>query len=228
MDQPLASLVAANVAFVGTHFALSHPLRAPLTKAMGDKGFLGLYSLVSLATFVWIVLAFRAVGPDGAALWSGTGNAAWALASVLTIVALALVFASNKGNPASVGMGAEAAASARATGVFAVTRHPLMWGFAIWAVSHMIVMPTPRTLVTAGAMAVLALLGAHLQDRKKEALLGDAWRGWESRTSFWPRIGKLGGIGAGLWAGAIVAWAAITWLHGWLGTAPAGLWRWVG
>ena len=28
-------------------------------------------------------------------------------------------------------------------GVFAITRHPMMWGFALWALVHAIVNPTP-------------------------------------------------------------------------------------
>ena len=55
-----STLVAASIAFVGTHFALSHPVRAPLVGRLGENGFRGLYSIVSLATFVWAVLAFRA------------------------------------------------------------------------------------------------------------------------------------------------------------------------
>lgn len=38
-------LLIAATAFVGTHFLMSHPLRAPLVSRLGEKGFLGLYSL---------------------------------------------------------------------------------------------------------------------------------------------------------------------------------------
>ena len=43
-------LVAASLAFVGTHFLLSHPFRAPLVSKLGEKGFAGFYSLVALLT----------------------------------------------------------------------------------------------------------------------------------------------------------------------------------
>ena len=35
---PIAELAAASLAFVGTHFAMSHPLRAPMVKALGAGG----------------------------------------------------------------------------------------------------------------------------------------------------------------------------------------------
>jgi uncharacterized membrane protein len=227
MDPALTSLLAASIAFVGGHVALSHPLRAPLAARLGEKGFLGLYSLVSLAAFAWMILAFRAAYGSGAPAWSGQTDLAWAVASGLTWLALVLFLGSLKGNPAAPTTPAEQVAEARVTGVYAVTRHPMMWGFALWAVAHILVMPTPRSLILAGAILILALLGAHLQDRKKETLLGMAWKGWEARTSYWPRWSRLPGAGWRLWAAALVLWLAVTWLHQPGNGVAAGIWRWL-
>ena len=64
MDHALTSLSAAALAFVGLHFAMSHPLRSALVARLGENGFRGLYSLVALGTFIWMVLAFRAAARD--------------------------------------------------------------------------------------------------------------------------------------------------------------------
>ena len=48
----MGNVVVAAITFVGTHFLMSHPLRAPLVRAVGEKGFLGLYSLVAFATLI--------------------------------------------------------------------------------------------------------------------------------------------------------------------------------
>lgn len=228
MSQQLTSLIAANIAFVVGHFALSHPLRPALAAWLGERVFRTLYSLVQIAAFAWIVIAFRAVGPGGWALWNGQSDTLWAIASVLTILALALLLGSLKGNPALPGTTPEAVEIAKPYGAFAITRHPMMWGIAIWAFAHILISPTPRTLVTAGSMAVLALLGSYLQDRKKEVLLGQAWRGWESRTTFSPRLRHLSALGFTTWIVAIVAWLAVTWAHIPLAWVPAGVWRWLG
>lgn len=74
----MGNVVAAAIVFVGTHFLLSHPLRAPLVRATGDKGFIGLYSLVAFATLIWLVLAYRAA-PVAAPLWP-VGDLLWASA----------------------------------------------------------------------------------------------------------------------------------------------------
>ena len=223
---PLVSLSAACIAFVGSHFAMSHPLRGIMVRALGERGFLGVYSLVSLAALGWIVLAFRAA-PTGTPLWPGFGDIAWALASLLTLVAMVLLTGSLVGNPALPETAPEKAAQAEARGVFAVTRHPMMWAFALWAVAHIAAAPTERTLVTASAIAVLALVGAHMQDRKKRALMGEAWAAWEGRTSYWPRFDRLFAAGAMPWIGGAVLWLGLSWLHQPLGGWAAGAWRWL-
>ncbi|WP_397590399.1 NnrU family protein [Sphingorhabdus sp.] len=52
------ALTSASLLFVGTHFLMSHPLRAPLVQRFGPNGFMLVYSAVSLVTFVWMVLEF--------------------------------------------------------------------------------------------------------------------------------------------------------------------------
>ena len=69
---PLVSLIAASVAFVGLHFAMSHPLRATMAGALGAGGFMIAYSLVSAATLAWMYFAFVAT-PAGAPLWGDFG-----------------------------------------------------------------------------------------------------------------------------------------------------------
>ena len=227
---PLISLAGASIALVGTHFALSHPLRAPLVGKIGEGAFLGLYSLVAAVCVVWMVLAFRAAPAAdlGGQLPIFGGEAGWIAATVLTLPALVLFLGSLWKNPALPNLGAAATMTREPTGVFAVTRHPMMWGFALWALSHIVLWWSWRTMIVAGAVLILALVGAHLQDRKKQALMGAAWAEWEAKTSYWPRWSKLPGAGAALWLAAMAAWLLVTWLHLPAGGAPAGVWRWLG
>ena len=94
-------LIIALTSFVGTHFLLSHPFRALLVKALGANGFLGLYSLVALGTFIWVVQAFGAA-PTAMPLWSA-GDGLWALASALMLIGSILFVGSLFGNPALPG-----------------------------------------------------------------------------------------------------------------------------
>jgi uncharacterized membrane protein len=220
----MIELIAANIAFVGTHFAMSHPLRAPMVKALGAMGFQVAYSIVSFATLGWVYVAFKAM-PGGDL--GGSGEAGWIVATALTLPAMILFAGSMLGNPALPTPMAEAQARSEPRGVFTITRHPMMWGFGLWALSHMVLFWSTRTMITAFAIGVLALVGAHMQDRKKRALMGEAWVQWESRTSYWPRLSGFATAGAVPWVLGLVLFAALSWAHIPLGGIPAGIWRWI-
>jgi uncharacterized membrane protein len=228
----LVWLTLAAVTFVGSHLLLSHPLRAPLVARLRDGGFLGLYSGVAAAAITWLALAYRAT-PAGAPLWIVT-NGLWVLVSLVMLAASILFVGSLIGNPALPNPGAPGSAPSAAKGVFAITRHPMNWSFALWAGSHIAVFPTSANLILCGAIAFLALTGSALQDRKKEALQPDRWRNWESKTSFWPFAAiisgraRLAGFGWIVPTAGVVLWLAATWAHRPAAGVSAGLWRWIG
>ena len=230
---PMNNLIFSAALFVGTHFLLSHPLRAPLAGRMGERGFQIVYSVVAIATFILMVRAFQGM-PAELPLWP-VGDAVWALASLIVLFASILFVGSLIGNPALAAPGAAKAAAAPARGVFAITRHPMMWGFALWAVAHMLVVPTLGQILLCGALILLALGGSLGQDSKKAKLMGAAWQDWQTRTAFVPFAGQLSGRLS--WAdamprphalfGGIVVWLVATWAHGALGYMVAGVWRWI-
>lgn len=95
---------------------------------------------------------------------------------------------------------------------------------------------SPRNLIVAGGILILALFGSVGQDRKKRALLGETWREWEARTSFVPfgallrgkakwRAALPGGIP--LVAGTLL-WLAITWWHAPIASPIGALGRGIG
>lgn len=222
-------LLAASGAFVGTHFILSHPLRRPLVSALGEKGFLALYSLVAFATLGAMAWAYPKA-PTTAPLWN-VGDGLWALATFLMLAASILLLGSLVRNPAMPG--AANAASAQASGVFAVTRHPMLWAFAIWGVVHILVYPVTKNIIVAVAIIVLSLVGAALQDRKKARRDPQGWTAWQGRTSYWPFAAimqgraRLGGFGAHALGGGLVVWLVATWAHIPLAGWAAGIWRWL-
>ena len=227
MDTAYFHLLAAAVAFLGTHFALSHPLRGALVRTVGAAGFQGVYSLVALGTFAWLVIAFRAVPPQAALPWNGMDQLPWSIATLLMLIASVLLVGSFIGNPALPAPGAAEAAARGPHGVFHVTRHPMMWSFALWSASHVLVSPSCRVLILSATIAFLALVGSHMQDRKKQVLMGAAWTKWEQQTSYWPRLSGFAKAGAVPWVGGVLLWLAATWAHIPAIMLPAGLWRWL-
>src|ERR1700761_2392511 len=138
------AVVAAAVVFVGSHFVLSHPLRRPLARALGDVGFLGVYSLVAILTFGWLIWAYLKA-PLTAPLWP-VGDVLWAVVTVAMLIASILLMGSLIPNPALPTGGAPGQFPDTALGVFAVTRHPMMWSFALWGLCHIVVFPVAKSM----------------------------------------------------------------------------------
>jgi uncharacterized membrane protein len=224
----LTMLILASVAFVGTHFLMSHPLRAGMVGALGEKGFALTYTLISFLTLGWMIWAYPAASAESPApLWD-VGQAGWIVATLLMWLGSVLFMGSLRRNPALPRPGKRIEKIDDPNGVYAITRHPMMWGFALWAVVHAIVNPTEASLVLSFAIAFLALVGAALQDKKKAALLGDVWRNWLSKTSFIPYGRGLKSADAFALATGTILWLVATWVHGALGFRPAGIWAFIG
>ncbi len=226
----MTMLLLAAMAFVGTHFLLSHPLRAPLVRAMGEGAFLGIYSVIALVTTIWMIVAYG-TAPSTVPFWL-VGDGLWAVATVLMLIASILLAGSLVGNPAFPKPGAAHAAPGSARGVYAITRHPMLWSFAIWGCVHILVYPLAKSFIVTSAIILLSLVGAVFQDRKKERLQPQTWPDWERHTSYFPLaaiIGgraRFGGFGRVAIVGGVVIWLAATWAHIPLSGWRAGIWRW--
>lgn len=226
MDPSLIHLAAATLGFVFTHFAMSGVFRPALVSLVGAQGFLLFYSLVSLATFAWVIVAFDRAD-DGVALWNGMTAVPWTIASLLTITAMTLLIPSFAGNPALPGKKLAGLGTVVPAGVYRVTRHPMMWGIALWAIGHIVAAPSMRVLILMSGLIVLALLGSHFQDVRKHAQNQREVSAWQRRTSFWPQWRELTALKT-MWSLALLVWFIATWVHYHLFGIPAGLWMWIG
>jgi uncharacterized membrane protein len=212
-------LTLSALLFVGLHFLMSHPLRAPLVRAVGEGPFRGIYSLVALITFGGMIYYYGRIGREPP-LWA-VGEAQWIVATLLMWLGSILFVGSFVGNPALPGARGP---SGPPHGVFAITRHPMMWGFALWAIVHLAVVAMPKALVFDGAIIFLALVGAAMQDKKKRKLMGESWHQWSAQTAFVPFTRGLAFPGTFAFVGGTVLWLVATWLH----PMPTGPWRWIG
>jgi uncharacterized membrane protein len=212
-------LLLSAIAFVGTHFILSHPVRAPFVRAIGEGPFRGIYSLVAIVTFALMVYFYRVTGREPP-LWD-SGAAGWIAGTVLMWCASILFVGSFIKNPALAGAQGP---SGRPTGVMRITRHPMMWSFALWAAVHLMIIATPKAIVLDGAIIILALGGAVAQDLKKAKLMGEDWHDWTAQTAFVPFTRGIANPGFTAFIGGTLLFFAATWLH----PIPAGFWRWIG
>ena len=215
---PQAGLTLSSLAFLGTHFLLSHPLRAPLVRRLGEKAFRGVYSLVALVTFGAMIWFYDVIG-DEPQLWV-PGEAAHIAATLLMWLGSILFVGSFVGNPALPGARGP---SGPPRGVFAITRHPMMWGFGLWAVVHLMIVATPKALVLDGAILLLAIVGSAMQDRKKSGVMGESWHERKAQTGFWPFARGAAWPGVAAFVGGTLLLLVATWAH----PLPVGPWRWL-
>ena len=156
------------------------------------------------------------------------GRWGYAFATLLMWLGSVLFVGSLRRNPALPRPGKKIERIDEPNGVYSITRHPMMWGFALWAATHAIVNPTAASLILTSAIAFLALVGAALQDGKKDRLMGQVWSDYRSKTSFVPYgNGLKSADGFALMFGTLL-WLGATWAHGALGGMPAGVWAFLG
>jgi len=226
----LADLVLAAAVFVASHLALPVPgVRARLVERLGEWGYLGFYSALSIVLLLWMVAAF--VAAPAVQLWQPpTGLRHLALTLVFLGVMLAVVGYTQR-NPTAVVLDRFAAGGP--TGVTRVTRHPVMWGVGLWAVAHLLANGDARASILFGGFAVLAFAGTVLIDRRRRLMGGEAWKALEAQTSNIPFIAMIGGrAGAGLgWTIAEIGmwriglgcavYALLFMAHPWIAGLPA-------
>ncbi|MEK9751924.1 MAG: NnrU family protein [Rhodospirillaceae bacterium] len=223
MSQGLAPLVVAMVLFVGTHIVLPDPqVRRVLVRVLREKSYLAAYSVLSIGLLAWVVNTYK-LAPHVEALVPNTGMRHASL-TVMLVASFFLVCGFAQRNPSTV-PAAQLGWKPEAKGIFKMTRHPVMWGVALWGVSHALANGHAAALILFGGMALLALAGAWHLDRRKRLALGEDWLAFEAATSFVP----LGAIVTGRarmergdipwWQSllTVIVWVAMLFVHAWLG-----------
>jgi len=131
-------------------------------------------------------------------------------------------------NPTRVGMESRAGEGKEAArGMVRITRHPFLWGVALWALVHLIINGDLASLVLFGSLLVLAVGGTLSIDAKRRRNFGEQWIKFAEVTSDIPfaaiaagrnRLGPaLAEIGVWRTLAAILVYAAAFYLHGRVG-----------
>lgn len=171
----MTNLILALAGLLITHFVPSRaPIRSAITGKIGEKPFLGLYSLVTVAMLVWVVLAYRGAPPG--VVWWQLGSLGAGLAYALSLLGVILIVTGVSGpNPTAVANQAKFSAdSVRVAGALRITRNPVMWGVGLWALGHLAANGEAKVVVTMLALFILSAggtlpLDAKMADRKPEA-----------------------------------------------------------
>jgi len=223
----MGNLIAGSAYFLLIHFGVSGTrLRDTLVARLGAGAYRGAFALASIVGLVWMIYAYRHA-PE-VALW-GLLLQLRSVAYVLVFVAfLFAVIGLATPSPTRVGMESKLAGGPNiARGMTRITRHPFLWGAALWAAIHLVVNGDLASLILFGSLLVLSLGGTAAIDAKRRRNFGDQWVQFAHVTSNVP----FGAIAArrnalrpalaeiGVWrlVAAIVLYGVAFYLHGRLG-----------
>lgn len=189
-------MLAGLVLFLGAHSTriVAEPWRRATLARLGENGWKGLYSLVSLAGLVLIVYGYGLTRTAPIDLWSPP---VWTrhLASLLTVVAFVLL----------------AAAYVPGTRIKAAVGHPMVLGVKTWALAHLLANGRLADVVLFGAFlawSVVLYAGSRRRDRR-DGVRYRAGPAWRDAVAV--------GVGLAAWAGFAF------WAHAaWIGVRPFG------
>jgi uncharacterized membrane protein len=226
----MSNLIAAAAVFLAIHFLISGTrIRDAITGAIGEGPYLGLFSLASAGAIFWTATAYNRafVSADNRVLYD-LGPVVRDLA--IPVVAIAF-FLGVQGlllpNPTSVRGEGAAKREDVVQGVVRITRHPALWGVAIWAAYHVAANGDEASVILFGTYLVLSLFGTALIDAKRKRKMGAEWAAFAARTSNVPFAAVLSGrtklkigecFGWRFWL-ALAIFVVVLFTHYWLFSA---------
>ena len=183
-------LIVAAIVWLVLHIGLAGTvLRGALVARLGENGFRGLYSLVSVASIAGLSAAYA----------SSVAAPMWILPAVLGWIAVGvmlpafILFVASVASPNPTAVGAETRPDSEPRGVFRITRHPMLWAFTIWSVVHIATNGTWTAVVFFGSFALTSLVGMPSIDSKLAVRSPERWAGLAQRTSIIPGPAILAG-----------------------------------
>lgn len=223
----MLNLIAASVYFLLIHFGVSGTrVRDVLVARLGPGPYRGAFALASLVGLAWMIYAFRHA--PNVPLWGFIPGFRPATDVLVLIAFLFVVLGVSTPSPTRAGMESKLAQGPEiAKGIVRITRHPFLWGVALWALVHLIVNGDLAGVILFGSLLILALGGPPSIDAKRRRAFGEQWAQFAAATSSVPFAAILAGrnqlgralaeIGAWRIVAAIVVYAVVFYLHGRLG-----------
>jgi uncharacterized membrane protein len=190
---PVALIGFWAALFLITHLSISSAaIRPRLVAAVGQVPYRGIYSLISVATLVPLIVIFFHNKHAGPMLWNlrDVSPVRW-LAWLMMLAAL-ILFVASLINPNPGAFGAPSSAG-KAHGVLKITRHPSFVALSMFGLAHMMMNGFAGDLIFFATFPALGILGGLHQDRRKLREIGDRYRAFMAETSFFPGAALLSG-----------------------------------
>lgn len=199
----MLNLIAASAFFVLIHLLISGTrVRDGLIARIGQGPYMGLFVVLSVVGLIWLGVAFgQARGsPVNEPYWM-VGEASRHIQMLIQLLAVMLiVIGLSTRNPTSVRQESALERPDAVRGVLRITRHPFLWGVALWALGHLVMNGDRASLILFGSLLILAVSGTASIDAKRKRALGPAWDAFAAQTSNVPFAAIVAGRQRLIWS----------------------------
>lgn len=186
MTPAFASLLAAAIAWIVLHLGVAGTgVRGAVVARIGQGAFRGLFVVASFVLLGWLIHAYNAAGPVQQ-LWIAPRWLVVVLMLLMLPALLLLVCSVSMPNPTSVRGAHALEAPEPARSILRITRHPMLWAFALWGALHLAAVGTASMAVLAGAILVTAFAGMPSLDAKYAKREPERWPAFAAATSILP------------------------------------------
>lgn len=180
----MTTLALAALTFTLLHLLVSGTrLRDVLVARLGAGAFRGLFSLASAVALGWLIWAY---GQARMLEVTPLADCRWLAAVLMAVALLFIVLGLMTPGPTVVGGEKLLQREDPARGIHRVTRHPFLWGLALWSAVHLAYNPGAANLVFFGTFLVVSVAGTFSIDAKRARAFGESWQRYATRTSNLP------------------------------------------
>jgi len=201
-------LALAAFLWFGIHaFVAGSGLRWVLVKRLGEAAFRGVFALLSLASLLFLIQAYRKA--PFYPLWFAPKAIHWLPLAIMPLALVLLVGAFSVPNPTAAGAEKVLQRTDAARGVLRITRHPFLWGVALWSAAHLLVAGHVAAILFFGSLCATALRGTSSIDDKRRHTNRAEFSRYAEVTSNVPFaavvLGKNRLVWSELWVPALIA-----------------------
>lgn len=228
----MSNLLLSAAFFLALHLLVAGTsLRGVLVRALGEPRYLGLFSLASIVGIVWLATAYSvaSAGPQNTLVYNLGPGAVHSAAPIMLVSVLLVVLGLTSPNPTATGQEQKIPKGIEPVGVQRITRHPFLWGSALWACIHLLANGDLASIILFSAFALLTLAGTASIDKKLLSRYGEAYEKYMQVTSSVPFLAIVRGrnrfvvseLGYARMGFALLVFVALLALHPYLfGVSP--------
>ncbi len=188
---PTLMIILLWLAFAASHMLLSSlSLRPRAVSVIGERGFMGAYSLIALATFIPMVRVYFSHKHTGAMLWSLGITPPIEIGISIAMGAALILLVAGLISPSPVSMSVASNQRVAVKGVHYITRHGVFMAAGLFGLVHLIPNGFASDVAFFAGFPIFAVVGCLHQDQRKLVTDSDRYVEFHAATPLIPFTGR--------------------------------------